>query len=454
MVAPRKWVHLLLIISELLIITAHIILCVMYGKYNSPTWNEKIWMGSKIKTVNKIVDENKNKIFPILEVRDNSNTSYTKNYQYLLEHSSTSCGGNFKKCGILDSMGNIMCIPNEDQCPINDLVVTSRYNQNNLLSSNYKVCYPSMLNSNNEALYSTNGATDKGIISKIVYSGETQYYINKGNFVFDQSMYEKYKDSLKSSSSYYSGGGWSWPSSSSSPFPSGGISIPTIRIGGGGGGFRRLEETYGNSDVTAYIKQKFIESKNIDKTFRNISNNVSAGNYLGFKDVDSMNKFSNKDLYNIYNAYINRYPNVCSFVFTIILFVAFIILIIFSLTRFCHKDVANEGFDGASVLCGKLAIIIPYSAFFIGFFIYFTYKYSQLYKRNGHSELINIKADPFLEDLLKEIYNQIPKEGYTISIIILYIISLCVFILAWILSHHFTKRYMNLLEMSTQLTKD
>jgi hypothetical protein len=155
MIAPRKWVHLLLILSELMLIAAHIILVVMYSKYKKPSWNEKIWMGSKIKTIEKIMNENNNKIYPILEVNDNSNISYNKNYQYLLEHSSRStCSGNYKKCGILDSMGNIMCIPNEDTCPINNLIIDSRDNQtNNLLSSKFKVSQPPLLRLNNEALY-------------------------------------------------------------------------------------------------------------------------------------------------------------------------------------------------------------------------------------------------------------------------------------------------------------
>ena len=95
-----------------------------------------------------------------------------------------------------------------------------------------------------------------------------------------------------------------------------------------------MEETYGDSYVTSYINEKLKEPKNIDKTFRIISDKISAGYYLGFQDVDSMNKYSNKDLYNLYTFYLDRYPNLRSFVFSIILFVIFIIIIIFSLTRF------------------------------------------------------------------------------------------------------------------------
>lgn len=65
-------VHLLLILSELLIIAAHIIVCVMYGKYTSPNWNQKIWMSSKIKTINNLMKENNNNIYSILEVESNS----------------------------------------------------------------------------------------------------------------------------------------------------------------------------------------------------------------------------------------------------------------------------------------------------------------------------------------------------------------------------------------------
>ena len=455
MIAPRKWVHLLLILSELLIIAAHIIVCVMYGKYTSPNWNQKIWMSSKIKTINNLMKENNNNIYPILEVESNSSIVYNKNYKYLLEHSSTSkCKENYKKCGILDSMGNIMCIPNEDQCPINDLIVDSRNNQNNLLNSKYNVCYPEFLKSNNEALYSSNKATDKGIIIKIVPSNETQYIINPYNFIFDNDMYQSYKKSSTSSTSKTSSWwpSWSWPSWTRPSW-----NIPKFNLlnikNGGGGGFRRLgdEIIYGDPDVTNFIFKKFYEPINIDKTFRNISNKINAGYYLGFKDIDSMNKFANKDFYNFY---FERYPNVCSFVFTIILFVIFSILIIYSLTKLCHKDVDNEEFDRSDMLCGKLCIIIPYTAFFIGFFIYFTVKYTELYKRKEAGELINIKADPFLEDYLKEINAQIPKGNLTLSVIILYVVSICIHIFAWFLSHRFARRYTDLLEKTTQLTSD
>ena len=259
-------------------------------------------------------------------------------------------------------------------------------------------------------------------------------------------MYQKYLESLRAKSASTKskiprGGGWRGGGGSG--------------ICGGGDGFRRLIEEreyksfiYGDSDVEYYILSRFKDQINIDKTLRRISKNILAGCYLGFKDYNSMTKFFNMDLYNLYSF---EFANTATFIFCIFSIVACSFLIIFSIRRFFHKDVPNEGFNKAAVLKAKLCIIIPYSAFYIGFFIYITLKYTEIYKRKGYSELIKIKADPFLEDVLKETYDKIPKESNIIAIIILYAISLCIFILAWILSHHFTKKYLSLLEMTTTI---
>ena len=51
-----------------------------------------------------------------------------------------------------------------------------------------------------------------------------------------------------------------------------------------------------------------------------------------------------------------------------------------------------------------------------------------------------------MEQFLKEIKDRHPAEGYILSIIIFYCISIVIFILAWILSHIFAKRYMRLMD--------
>ena len=64
-------------------------------------------------------------------------------------------------------------------------------------------------------------------------------------------------------------------------------------------------------------------------------------------------------------SYLTIFPNLAAVVFCYISIIIFIVLIIFSIIRFCHKDISNEGFDSGCVLLAKLLIIIPYLIIFI-----------------------------------------------------------------------------------------
>ena len=128
MIAPRKYVHLLLIFSELMLIAASLMMIVKKYQIGSIEWDHWIWMGSKILTVKKLLEKNNNYSFPLLKFSKNAtlNDYYQRTYEYLLKHSGEKCEENFKQCGIMDTLGNIMCIPKEDECPINDLIVDFR----------------------------------------------------------------------------------------------------------------------------------------------------------------------------------------------------------------------------------------------------------------------------------------------------------------------------------------
>ena len=119
--------------------------------------------------------------------------------------------------------------------------------------------------------------------------------------------------------------------------------------------------------------------------------------------------------------------------------------------RFFHKDIENEGFNEAATLASKLTVIFPYLIFYIGFFSYIIYEYFNIYKNRNPEELLKIKADPFLEDLLKEIKNRHIDEINILMLIIIYSGAMVLFLLAWILSQIFTKRYLRLLERTKNL---
>ena len=439
---------MLLIISELCLIACCLLMIVIYKKHNgNDRWRHKIWMGSKILTLKKLIEDNNYNSYPILGFNSNGTKIDSKyNYEELLNHSGKECEQNYKKCGIIDNLGNIMCIPEEEECPINEMIVDSISN-NNLYSSNYNVTTFENL-TEGYALYYTNKATDKEIITKMTFNNETPRYINHDNFIFDEKLYQDYLYYLSSDyddsdwdSGSYDGGSWDdggggWDGGDS-----------------GGGGWRKLEEEeyeYGDAYITEYIKEKMAEEINIDKSYKNVSQGLFVGYFIGFKDSPNMNLY-NKRNEDLYKTYFVRFPNFTAYCFCFINIIIFIILIVLSSIRFCHKDVPNEGFDQAATLTSKLMVIFPYLAFYIGFFVYIIYEYCNIYKNRNPEELLEIKADVYIEDFLKEIKSLHPDEIYLLALIIIYSGAMVIFLLAWILSQIFTKRYLRLVEKTQNL---
>ena len=435
---PRQIVHSLLILSEAIIISCCLIMII---KYDRTSKKEKVWMGSKILTIKKELKKNNYELFPLLSIDlDGKTTEYKKNYESLLVHSCEICEENYKKCGILDTLGNIMCIPKEEECPINDIKVDLASNYNNYISQGYKMAHLENL-TEEYSLYYTNMKTDREIIVKMNFSDEIPRYINKNNFIFDEDTYISLMVSSGGAGGGggYGGGGFGGGGSGGGGGGGGG------GVGSGGGGFRYLEEEYGDSKMTEYIKNKFNDDINIDRSFKNIANNLYVGNYIGFIDFNNMTFFHKFDLY---ESYFTVFPNLAADVLCYFSIVALIGLIIYSIIRFCHEDIPNEGFDPSCVLCVKFAIIIPYLTIFIGYFTYLLYEYYNIYKHNNPEDLKLVIAEEFIEYLLIEIYDRHLKEIFCFTIIILFSCSMFLFLLAWIISYIATKRYLKLLKIA------
>ena len=447
--APRKYVHMLLIISELCIIGCCIFMIILYK--SDDLWKHKIWIGSKILTLKKLIEVNNYNSYPILGFLPNGTKIESKyNYEELLKHSGKECEINYKQCGIMDTLGNIMCIPDEEECPINEIIVDSESNTN-LYSSNYNITSLENL-TEGYVLYYRNTATDKEIITKMTLNNETPRYINSENFIFDEKIYQDYLDYLESLNSDYDGGDWD----SGGYDGGGGWDDGGGWDGGdsGGGGWRKLEEEeeyeYKNKYFTEYIKEKMAEEINIDKSYKNISHDLFVGCFIGFNDSYSMNEFKNKNE-DLYESYFVIFPNFTAYCFCYINIIIYFLLIFLSSIRFFHKDVENEGFNEAATLASKLTVIFPYLAFYIGFFVYIIYEYFNIYKNRNPEDLLKIKADMYIEDFLKEIRNRHPDEINILALIIVYSGAMAIFLLAWILSQIFTKRYLRLVENTKNL---
>ena len=421
--APRKYVHCFLLISELILLAAIILLLVFGVKYVLSERKKLVWMGSKIYTINNILKDNRNNIYPITEIISiNETKTLDLNYDYLLKHSNGSfCENNYKMCGILDTYGNIMCLKNEESCPINEIIVDFIGKHNEYLANGYHSVNLSEL-PENYILYYTNKSTDKEIITNLILSEDNPRYISIQNFIFDTKIFDKYGKGGSSSNSYYYGGDGG--SSSSGGDGGGGI-------GNGGGYWRNLEElVFGNKETTKYIYKKMNESKNIDKYYKKIDNsNLYSKNYIGFENYEQMNSFINIDLHHLY---FRLFPNNPSIFFTIFCIIFLIILIIFSIMRFCYIDKPGDTSDSCCVLISKLTVAIIYLTMWSGYFTYLIYIYFKIHKNDKFDIIKNINTDDFIKDFIKEIRERIKDKNRVLIEIILFSISMLFFILVWI----------------------
>ncbi len=145
--------------------------------------------------------------------------SEIKGYLYFLNSSvlkDEECQNGYKKCGKLDDMNNYLCVPQDEECPINDIIVSSR-ERDDLKDYNFTVI-------EDNYYYYTNKA-DKPIITKLkvtegklckdrtfIYTEYPQYILDY-NFEYygcrhkiENELYEKNFDILdtKTKEEFYS----------------------------------------------------------------------------------------------------------------------------------------------------------------------------------------------------------------------------------------------------------
>ena len=128
MIPPNKMVHLFLMISEFILAFMTLVFFT-FGIILKKNTEKIIWTCSKIDTVNAILIDNKEKE-PIKSIKlinsteiqkDTMNNTYMDFYSHIAKKGECEVG--YKICGILDTYKNIMCIPNDEECPINNITL-------------------------------------------------------------------------------------------------------------------------------------------------------------------------------------------------------------------------------------------------------------------------------------------------------------------------------------------
>ena len=380
-----------LILSYLLIIVSCIIFLIING--GTEDGREKIWFCSKALTIRDLIKKNNFETYPILNFDLNGNRNlYKSNYQNLLAYSGKQCKKDYKKCGIIDTMGNIMCIPKEDICPINEVKIDLESNNISYIKQGYNFTYLKNL-AQGYILYYKNNETNNSIITDIKYSQEIPKYINTDNFVLDKEKYDEYEDSLKPHFDYD-------------------FSIKNISFL-----FRRkkdkkrkvlrkLELNVDDKHVYNFLIEKMKGDWNIDKSYQNIDMNIYKGNYIGFQDTSNMQKYNNIDLYEIDSI---LFPNSTAVIFCYIS-IPFIFALFVEMYIIMKQKNVN--------LLTFLRLGLPELPISIGYFIYILYENSNIYL--ALDEIMNIKADPFLQEHLMEIQKRKPSHNNIVALTVLF----------------------------------
>ena len=94
--------------------------------------------------------------------------SYSDLLQRYTYTRSNKCEDGYKKCGILDTAGNILCLPTNQDCPINDIIITNTMNTPNAFSS-YKNAYTIKMD-DTTYLHYTNEATNNLVLAEFAVS--------------------------------------------------------------------------------------------------------------------------------------------------------------------------------------------------------------------------------------------------------------------------------------------
>ena len=91
---PKQYAHGLLNISYAILFTCCLIMII---KYNQTSWLKKVWVGSKILTVKRLIKINNFELYPLFNISlDGINITYNQNYESLLKHSGKECENNYK----------------------------------------------------------------------------------------------------------------------------------------------------------------------------------------------------------------------------------------------------------------------------------------------------------------------------------------------------------------------
>ena len=173
----------LIINISLNILMIAIFLSIIIKYYIGFSEYEYIWFCSKILTLKKMIKNNNKKDKVLSHYYNSVKYSFNGKYlDFLKTISKGECISGYRKCGIIDTYGNPFCVPQDINCPVNEMIVDS-VSRLSYYQGNYYSYYTT--DNSQLYLYYKRGIINNGIIVQKVIEESQPLYINEDNFVFD-----------------------------------------------------------------------------------------------------------------------------------------------------------------------------------------------------------------------------------------------------------------------------
>jgi hypothetical protein len=119
-------------------------------------------------------------------------------YRILLKLiNNNGCQESFRQCGKLDTIGNILCIDEFLDCPINKMKVDSNEKTEYYLNLNYSTTTLSNISLNYSFFYSKDLINGKAKVSIVKTEGVEPKYVTLENFIVDYETYKNYFNEIK-----------------------------------------------------------------------------------------------------------------------------------------------------------------------------------------------------------------------------------------------------------------
>jgi len=424
-----------------------ILSAVFNERYSEKDKFEFIYYMSKILTIKSIIIQSH--YSELLDDFSESGepTTLSSTYRNLLKlnKNKDECIENYRPCGILDTYGNVLCIEDIIPCPINKMRVAHINAAEDYLKANYKTVPLTNVSKNYQFFYS-NKFYEENAVTIIIKTKDEPKIVSLNNFILDSKTYEDLfgnEEFLKDIADFL-GVKEDEKTVDENDFTDNVIKIFEVAADLSDGlseidsalkGAKLLVKvllTQYNERVEKFenfVKEKIeiLDEKNNDVFFQHMGDNFYSKNYIGFKNVQDIDKFMRFD-FNIYKKIFPSFNGaICALVSLIFLAIFIVCLLIYFILM-----VKDNDFNFSPYLIIILSIFYYIPA--LGFFIYSLYAYLTVNKSKTLDDLKSIQSDEFINSFINDFINDCQKStlvlctiSLTLGSMILNILSLIFF---------------------------